>query len=357
MSHDSPSWKLQFASDNTAAITPEAWEWMRRANEEPQYTIGYGDDPITERAVALIRALFETDCEVFFVFNGSAANSLALSAICNPYHGILCHPISHAETDEANAPEFFTGGAKLIHIGGEGGKMNPALIGRAFDRGHGIHSSKIRALTITNATEVGTVYTPDQIREIATVARREGRELKLHMDGARFANAVASLGVSPADLSWRAGVDVLTFGGTKNGCPGSEALVFFDKSLSADFEWRRKQGGQLASKMRYLSAPWIGMLEEDGWLRHARRANAAARRLAGALSSLPGVALRFPVESNGVFATLPEGLAEALFERGWHFYWFSDADAWRFMCSWSCSDEAIEALVQDARECLADLGV
>lgn len=351
MSADAPPWKLQFASDNTAAVTPEAWEWLRRANEEPQYTIGYGDDPITARAVSLIRDLFETECDVFFVFNGSVANSLALSAICNPYHGILCHPISHAETDEANAPEFFTGGAKLIHIGGAAGKMDPSLIGRAFERGHGIHSSKIRAATITNATEVGTVYTPDEIRGITSIREGAGaRALKFHMDGARFANAVASLGISPADLTWRAGIDVLTFGGTKNGCPGSEAIVFFDRALAEDFEWRRKQGGQLASKMRYLSAPWIGMLEDGAWLRHASRANESARRLGAALAALPGVDLRFPVESNGVFAKLPEGLADALFARGWHFYWFADADAWRFMCSWSCSDEAIEALVADARE-------
>ena len=357
MSHDAPPWKLQFASDNTAAVTPEAWEWLRRANEEPAYTIGYGDDPITRRAASLIRDLFETDCEVFFVFNGSAANSLALSTICNPYHGILCHPVSHAETDEANAPEFFTGGAKLIHIGGAAGKMDPDLAGRAFERGHGIHSSKIRAVTITNATELGTVYTPDEIRRITSIGDADGLELKFHMDGARFANAVASLGVSPADLTWRVGIDVLTFGGTKNGCSATEALVFFDRALAEDFEWRRKQGGQLASKMRYLSAPWIGMLEDGAWLRHAQRANQSARRLGRALEALPGVELRFPVASNGVFAKLPTGLAEALFERGWHFYWFSDADAWRFMCSWSCSDEAIDALVGDAREILPVLGV
>lgn len=347
-----PDWKLQFASDNTAPVFPEAWEAMRAANDAPRYTLGYGDDPVTERAVELVRSLFETKCDVFFVFNGSAANALSLSAICRPWHGVICNPISHAETDEANAPEFFTGGAKLIHVAGPYGKIDPATVPPLLERGHGIHSAKLRAVTITQATEVGAVYTPDEIRAVTALRRSPGLDaLRFHMDGARFANALAALpDVRPADLTWRAGIDVLSLGGAKSGLPATEAIVFFDRSLAEEFEWRRKQGGQLASKMRYLSAPWIGALDGGAWLRHARRANEAARRLAAGLSAIPGVEIAVPVEANGVFARLPDGAAQALHEKGWHFYPFSAVGAWRFMCNWSTSDEAIDALVTDARE-------
>lgn len=353
MSDDSPDWKLQFASDNTSPICPEAFEAMRLANESPRFTSGYGDDGVTREAIGLIRDVFETDCEVFFVFNGSAANSLALSSICRSYDGILCHSLSHADTDEANAPEFFTRGAKLIHLDGPAGKIDPATIAPALRRGHGIHSSRIRAVTLTQATEVGAVYAPDEIRAITDARRIDGAaDLKFHMDGARFANAMIALGdgVCPKDITWKAGIDVLTFGGAKNGLPATEAIVFFDKTLANEFEWRRKQGGQLASKMRYLAAPWIGVLKDGAWLRNAAHANAAARRLGDGLASIRGVKLRFPVEANGVFAELPEGLAEGLHERGWHFYAFTDVDAWRFMCSWNADDFAIDALLADARE-------
>ncbi|MGH9457480.1 MAG: threonine aldolase family protein [Thermoanaerobaculia bacterium] len=354
MSAGSPDWKRQFASDNTAPVAPEAWEALERANREPSFTMGYGDDPVTRRAVALVREVFETDCDVYFVFNGSAANSLALASICNPYHGVICHPVSHAETDEANAPEFFTGGAKLIHVGGALGKLDPAGIPPLLRRGHGIHSAKPRAVTITQATELGTVYTPAEIRRITSIrARPEFADFRFHMDGARFANAVASTGAAPAELTWKAGIDVLSFGGTKNGGPGSEAIVFFDRELARDFEWRRKQGGQLASKMRYLAAPWVGMLENGAWLRHAARANACARRLAEALAAIDGVTLRVPVEANAVFVAFPDGVPEELERHGWHFYYFNDADAWRLMCSWNAGDEAIHAFVGDVREACA----
>lgn len=356
MSLDAPDWKLQFASDNSSPVCPEAFDAMRNANDAPLFTIGYGDDPITRKAVGLVQDVFETDCDVFFVFNGSAANSLALATICKPYDGILCHRLSHADTDEANAPEFFTGGAKLIHLDGPAGKIDPASIPPALRRGHGIHSSRIRAVTLTQATEVGAVYTPDEIRAVTGARTIDGySELRFHMDGARFANAMVVLGdrVCPKDVTWKAGIDVLSFGGAKNGLPATEAIVFFDRSLAKEFEWRRKQCGQLASKMRYLAAPWIGVLEDGAWLRNAAHANASAKRLGEGLASIPGVKLRFPVEANGVFAELPDGLAEALHERGWHFYAFTNVDAWRFMCSWNASDEAIDALLRDAREITA----
>lgn len=357
MTAEVSGWKNQFASDNTSAICPEAWDAMKRANEEISYAIGYGDDPITRKAEALIRDLFETDCDVFFVFNGSAANSLALSTMTNPYGGIICHPFAHVETDEANAPEFFTGGAKLILVDGPLGKIDPADIPPLLRRGHDIHSAKLQAVTITQATEVGTLYTPDEIRAMTDVRRHDGlQNLRFHMDGARFANAVAAFSgkYSPADLTWRSGIDALSFGGAKNGMPASEALVFFDKKLANNFAWTRKRGGQLASKMRYQAAPWIGMIETGAWLENGRRANAAADKLAKSLSAIEGVEIRFPVEANGVFASLPDGVAEAVAEQGWHFYYFEAADAWRFMCCWSTSDNAIDALAADIHAAVAE---
>ena len=357
MSDESSNWKLQFLSDNASSICPEAWEALEQANSRPDtmYTVAYGDDPITAEATRLIQEIFETDCEVFFVFNGSAANSLALASMCRSYHGILCHPLSHAESDEANAPEFFTGGAKLLHVDGANGKMNPQSIPKILERGHGIHSAKIRALTITQATEVGTIYSVEEIRQLTALKHDHAElDLKFHMDGARFANAVVALGnVAPKEITWRAGIDLLTFGGTKNGCPGTEALIFFDKTLARDFAWRRKQAGQLASKMRYLAAPWIGILKNEAWLNNARHANEHARILGDELASIAGVTLPFDVEANAVFAQFPRGLAEALHARGWHFYQFTAADAWRFVCTWNTTIEAIGALVGDARDFLS----
>ena len=358
MSRETPNWKLQFLSDNASPVCPEAWQAIERSNVDPEssYTVGYGDDPVTAEAARRIQDVFETDCEVFFVFNGSAANALALSSICQSYHGILCHPLSHAETDEANAPEFFTGGAKLLHVDGPHGRIDPQGIPGILSRGHDIHSAKIRALTITQSTEVGTVYPIEQIHRL-TAFRREYTEydFKFHMDGARFANAVVALGnVAPKEITWQAGIDVLTFGGTKNGCPGTEALVFFDKSLAREFAWRRKQAGQLASKMRYLAAPWIGILETGAWLNNARNANDHAKLLGDQLAAVPGVTLAFEVETNAVFARLPEAVAAALQAQGWHFYHFNSVGAWRFMCTWNTTREAIETLVSAVRELMPD---
>jgi threonine aldolase len=194
----------------------------------------------------------------------------------------------------------------------------------------------------------------EEIRQLTALKHEHAElDLKYHMDGARFANAMVTLGdVAPKELTWAAGIDVLTFGGTKNGCPGTEALIFFDKTLAQDFAWRRKQTGQLASKMRFLSAPWIGMLKNDIWLKNARHANDHARRLGKDLAAMAGISLAFEVETNAVFAQLPDGLAEALHTRGWHFYRFENARAWRFMCTWSTTEEAIQTLLDDISELL-----
>ncbi|PIV76930.1 MAG: threonine aldolase, partial [Rhodocyclales bacterium CG17_big_fil_post_rev_8_21_14_2_50_68_7] len=282
----------QFASDNCAGICPEALQALLAA--EAGDAPGYGEDEWTRRVSDRLRELFETDCDVYFVFNGTAANSLALAALCQSYHSVICHELAHVETDECGGPEFFSNGSKLLTARGEGGKLTPEAVREVISRRSDIHFPRPRVVTLTQATEVGTVYRPAEVAAVAELAHAHG--LRVHMDGARFCNAVAALGVAPADITWRAGVDVLCFGGTKMGLPVGEAVVFFDRRLSEDFAWRCKQAGQLASKMRFLSAPWLGMLEGGAWLRHAAHANAMAQRLAAGLAGIPGARLLFPVE-------------------------------------------------------------
>lgn len=335
----------QFASDNYAGICPEALAALTAANAG--HAPAYGEDEWTRRVSDRLRALFETDCDVYFAFNGTAANSLALASLCQSYHSVICHELAHVDTDECGGPEFFSNGSKLLPAKGEGGKLTPAAVEEVIARRSDIHYPKPRVVTLTQATEVGTVYRPAEIAAIAELAHRH--QLRVHMDGARFANAVASLGVSPADVTWRAGVDVLCFGGTKMGLPVGEAVVFFDRALAEDFAYRCKQAGQLASKMRFLSAPWLGMLEDDVWLRHARHANAMARRLADGLATISGTRLLFPVEANGVFAELPAAAIDGLRKRGWRFYTFIGAGGARFMCAWDTTPERVDALLADLR--------
>lgn len=271
----------------------------------------YGDDEWTQRASDAFRALFETDCEVFFVFNGTAANSLALASLCQSYHSVICSSVAHIGTDECGAPEFFSNGSKLLVAPSSAGKLTPDAVRTVAISRSDIHFPKPRVVTITQPTETGQVYTADEIRAVSAACRELG--LKVHMDGARFAHACATLGCAPADITWRAGVDVLCFGGTKNGLAVGEAVLFFDKALAQDFDYRCKQAGQLASKMRFLAAPWIGLLESGAWLRNARHANACAMRLASAIDRLPGVEPMFPVEANAVFRTRrPPGAGMAL---------------------------------------------
>jgi threonine aldolase len=339
----------QFASDNTSGYCPEAWEALARANADCQPS--YGDDPWTARACQAIRALFECDAEVFFVFNGTAANSLALAAACQSYHAVVCHELAHVETDECGAPEFFSNGTKVLTAPGAGAKLTPAAVAHVVERRRDIHYPKPRVLSVTQATELSTVYAPAEIAALAEVAGTHG--LVLHMDGARFANAVAALDVPPRAITWEAGVDVLCLGGTKNGMGLGEAVVFFRRELAHEFAWRCKQAGQLASKMRFLAAPWVGLLESGAWLGHARRANAAAARLEAGLAAVPGVELLGRREANAVFARLPAPLAAALRERGWRFYDFIGAGGCRFMCSWATTDADVDALVADVRRLAA----
>lgn len=335
-----------FASDNYAGICPEALQTMLEANAG--HEVSYGDDRWTEMASNLIREVFETNCEVFFVFNGTSANSLSLASLCQSYHSILCHEIAHVESSECGAPEFFANGTKVLLLNGPGGKIDPASIEAAVNKRTDIHYPKPRALSITQATEVGTVYSLDELRALADAARFH--KLRIHMDGARFANAVVELGVAPRDLTWRAGVDVLCFGGTKNGVAVGEAVVFFNLELAREFDYRCKQGGQLASKMRFLSAPWVGMLREGAWLRHAAHSNSMAKRLEANLKEIPGVEVAYPVQSNAVFARIPEAVTDALHDLGWKFY--TKVGGWdesRLMCSWDTTPEDVDAFTADLR--------
>ncbi|ACI50468.1 Threonine aldolase [Gluconacetobacter diazotrophicus PA1 5] len=334
----------QFASDNYAGICPEALRAMEDANRGSAQA--YGDDPWTVRAADAFRATFETDCELFFVFNGTAANSLALAALCQSYESIIAADIAHVETDECGAPEFFSNGAKILVGRTENGKLTPETI-RGFARGRtDIHFPRPRAVTITQPTETGQVYSLEEIRAVAATCRELG--LKLHMDGARFANAVESLGCTPADMTWRSGVDVLSFGGTKNGMAIGEAVIFFNRSLAEGFDYRCKQAGQLASKMRFLSAPWAVMFETGAWRANAAHANACARHFADQVADLPGVEVQFPVEANAVFLKLPPETTAALRARGWLFYTFI-GDSARFMFAWDSERARIDALAADLR--------
>ncbi len=349
MSHTSdivqPS--CQFASDNTAGYCPDAWAALEQANAGT--VPSYGDDKWTARACELIREVFEHDAEIFFSFNGTAANSLALAAMCQSYHSILCHEISHVETDECGAPEFFSNGTKLLLLQGERGKLGPDAIHRAVERRRDIHFPKPRVVSVTQATELSTVYTVAELAAVRDACSRHG--LRLHMDGARFANAVAALGVPPRSITWEVGVDVLCFGGTKNGMGMGEAIVFFDRDLADEFAWRCKQAGQLASKMRYLAAPWVGLLEHGVWLTNAARANTAAARLEAGLAGIPGVEILGKREANAVFAKVAPTLAASLRAKGWKFYDFIGAGGCRFMCSWATSDADVDGFLADARAC------
>jgi threonine aldolase len=339
----------QFASDNNAGICPEAWRALERANAG--HAPAYGADDWTRAAADALQRVFETPCDVYFVFNGTAANALALAAICRSTDAIVCHAMAHINVDECGAPEFFSGGAKLLTIDAPDAKLTVDAVAAAAVTPHDEHSSRPRALALTQATELGTVYSPGELRALCDAAHARG--MKVHLDGARFANALASLGCTPADISWRAGVDVLSLGGTKNGLPFGEAVVFFDAALADEFARRRKQAGQLASKMRYLAAPWIGALEDGAWLRHAAHANAMAARLAAALADVPGARFLAPVQANGVFVDLPLAVVEGLRGRGWRFYTFVGATGCRFMCAWDTPVASIDRFAADARELAA----
>jgi threonine aldolase len=336
----------EFASDNTAAICPEAWAALAEANRDS--AVSYGDDSWTRQVSERAREIFETDCESFLVFNGTAANALALAHLCRPYHCVLCHESSHIETDECGAPEFFSGGSKLLRISGADGKINLEHAAEVIARHQDVHSSKPRVLSITQATERGTVYTPGELDALSAFAKKHN--LAIHMDGARFANAVASLGCAPREITWERGVDVLAFGGTKNGTAIGELVVFFNRELAREFDYRAKQGGQLASKMRFVAAPWIGLLVNDVWLKNGRHANEMARLLEHKLRAAGLTKFAFPRQANSLFVHFPDETAARLHARGWQFLKFIEPDVHRLMCSWSTTEAEVEEFVADFRQ-------
>ena len=316
---------MTFASDNWAGAAPEIIEAIARANEGP--APAYGGDDLTRRVEARFAEIFERDCAVYFVATGGAANGLAMSVLTPPYGMVFCHEQAHVQMDECAGPEFFTGGAKLWPVAGAGGKvtaegLKAALAGFPERAPHG---APPLVLSLTQATECGTVYSVDELKALGAVARANG--LAVHMDGARFANAVVSSGASPAELTWKAGVDALSFGGTKNGCIAAEAVVFFDPDKAGDFEFRRKRAGHLWSKMRFIAAQFDAYLTDGLWLDLAARANAMALRLSKGIASIDGAEIAYLTEINEVFAIFPDGVADKLLETGAVFYpWVTPGD-------------------------------
>jgi threonine aldolase len=337
-----------FASDNYSGICPEAIKYMLRANEG--HAPSYGEDTWTAKASEMFRELFQTDCEVFFVFNGTAANSLSLSTLCQPYHSIISHELAHIETDECGAPEFFSNGSKILLGHGKNGKLDPSSIDKLVNKRTDIHYPKPKVISITQATEVGTVYTLEELAKIQQKAVHH--KLRIHMDGARFANAVAGLNVTPAELTWQRGIDVLCFGGIKNGLASGEAVIFFNPELAEEFDYRCKQNGQLGSKMRFMSAPWIGLLENNVWIKNGRHANEMAALLEHEIKEIEEVDLMFPREANSVFMLLPEKVKDYLLTRGWHFYTFIGLGGARFMCSWDTKEQLIFDFIEDLKKAI-----
>ncbi len=338
----------QFASDNYSGMCPEALESLQDANRS--HTQAYGEDPWTQAACDRFREIFECNCDAFFVFNGTAANSLALATACQSYNAVIAHPFAHIETDECGAPQFFSNGAKILLGTGDNGKLTSAGVEHLVTRRTDLHYPQARVVSLTQATELGTVYSIEELNSIAKTAHE--MNLKVQMDGARFANAVAHLGCSPKDITWKAGVDVLCFGGTKNGLALGEAVIFFDTDLAREFEYRCKQAGQLCSKMRFLAAQWLGILQDDVWLMYARHANKMAELLSKRLRALPGVRQMFPREANSVFIELGEETIQKMHDKGWLFYTFIGVGGARLMCSWDTTEESIESFVSDLRSAL-----
>ncbi len=325
--------RFDFASDNTAGAAPEALQSLIQANSG--FASGYGTDVITAKAADAVRALLDADADVRFVASGTAANAVACAALSRPFEAVLAHKHAHIITDETGAPGLFGHGLGLTALEGESGKIDPASLKAALEIPEASYRQSPAALSLTNATEYGTVYTVEAIAELTAIAKGAG--LPVHLDGARLANAVAA-GFDVKALK-SLDIDLLVIGGTKAGMPLSEAVVLFDKGLSRRFDARLKQAGQLPSKGRFISSPWIGMLADGAWTRHAAHANAMAKALA-ALMPFP---INHAVDANGVFVAMDEPTLLRLREKGWNVYRFTDGSV-RFMCSWATTEAAVQEL-------------
>ncbi|NEX47508.1 threonine aldolase family protein [Pseudotabrizicola algicola] len=331
-----------FASDNGAPVHPAVFAAMERANSG--YALSYGNDPATEALRDRIRTVFEApEAEVLLLTTGTAANALALSVLTPPWATTFCHRHAHIAEDECGAPEFFSGGAKLTLIDGPHGKIAPdALEQTIAQTGGSVHVAQRGALSLTNVTEAGTVYTTAELSALTAIAKAHG--LPVHLDGARFANALAATGATPAEMSWRAGVDVLTLGGTKNGLLAAEAVVLFNPAQAWEAALRRKRAGHLNSKLRFVAAQFDAWFEADRWLDMARHANSMAARLARGLSALPGAEVVHPSHANIIFAQLP-ATAHTRAKASGAVYYQSDETLCRLVASWSTTGAEVDALL------------
>lgn len=338
---------MDFRSDNSVGVSPSILAALASANEGA--VPSYGGDAITERVTKRFAELFERDVTVFPVATGTAANALALAAVTPPWGVIYCHEGAHIAVDECGAPWFYTHGAQPLRIAGTDGKIDAAAIAARISGAGVVHHPQPASISLSQSTEAGTVYTPGEIGAIAEVARRH--RLGLHIDGARFANALVALGCSPADLTWRAGVDALSFGATKNGAMAAEAVIVFDPARAPELGFRRKRGGHLFSKMRFLSAQFDAYLADELWLVNARHANEMAAQLGAGIARLPGARLRYPVQANEVFIELPEQTIGGLIAEGFRFHrWGGDTSICiRLVTSFATKREEVDALLAAAR--------
>ena len=309
---------MDFTSDNAAGAAPEILEALAQANHGT--AASYGADDVTARVKTRLCEIFGREVEIFPVVTGTAANALSLAALTPPHGAVVCHELAHVHLDECGAPEMFSGGAKLLPVSGEGAKIDPAALAAVLDAYPAgvVHHVQPAALTLTQSTELGAVYSQSEIGTLVEIAR--GRSLHIHMDGARFANAVARLECAPADITWKAGIDIMSFGATKNGALAAEAVVVFNPAIARDLAFRRKRAGHLLSKMRFLSAQLEAYLAGDLWLRLARHANAMTERLASGLTDVPGASLRTTPEANEIFVRLPAAAITRLKDAGARFH-------------------------------------
>jgi threonine aldolase len=341
--------QVNFCSDNVTGVAPEIMAALVAANHGA--AMPYGKDDCTQRLDAQFSELFETDVVVFPVATGSAANALALSVMTPPYGAIYCHAQSHINLKECGAPEFYTSGAKLVALPGADGKIGATDLAAALN-GAGIEEvDRVQpaAVSLSQVNEVGAVYSTDEISKVASVTHERG--LHLHMDGARLANAAVSLGCTPAEMTWKAGVDVLSFGATKNGAMAAEAVVFFNRDLAQTFGYRRKRSGHLFSKMRFLSVQLEAFITDDLWLRNAAIANQMALKLAQGLTVLPGAKLCYPTQANEIFIELPDRVIKGLLAEGFQFYQWKRENSTiiRLVTAFNTKDEDVTSLIDAAR--------
>jgi len=326
-------------------MSPEALRGFLEANLH--HSASYGDDTVTRRAKDALEVWFERPCGIYFVAGGTSANSLSIAASIRSYQSVICHKWAHIQNDECHAPGFFAPGIQLRPIDGPDGKLLPESLAPVFEMSHGVHGTLPGLVSITQSTEGGTNYRIEEIEALTKAAHHQN--LLVHMDGARFANALVALDATPAEMSWKAGVDILSLGGVKNGLAYGEALVVFDPESVDRLDYRIKQSGQLTSKMRFISGPWVTYIESGEWRRNALHSNGMAKLLAKGLETVPGIKITLPVESNAVFCSMPAGVYKAMLGLGWTFYPFPQMKGYRLMCSWDTEVADIEHFLTDLK--------